>query len=739
VRRDERGVYTYAAGQRLRLGGKPSRQQMLEEEKKPLAAVNIEPRELPVADAIVRQNLNIKPGDQVTYWDLVNAADRVQRRLVQEGFLETVVEPRLEGDTATFFIHPGARYRWRVEGMTSPPDLTSVIQKALFEEEALDKGRERLLADLRARGHYRAAVETKAVAEQDWRTLLFTVTPGPALTLAGVHFPGASAISEASLLQSAGGPGVIVTSPKEAEDRLKLAYRAQHYLTAEISPPKLTEENGRLTIEVPVKEGPKAVVSGVRFEGTTLDTGELTGIANITLGSPYDEFEVSDAVLRVRDRYLKAGYAAVRVSPALVPVGSNLEVVFKVVEGERVVVGPIEIKGLLRTHESVVRAQVWLRAGEPLDPRQLAETEQRLRNLGIFSRVVVSAAAESPATIRIEVEEEARYALSYDLRYNTNESGSALVDAEIDNVFGRGINLGGRYRRGRFLNETRGSVHFPSFFMRGDLTGSLFRLSESLLTVQELLPGQPAIPKAESRHIEQGFRLEQVLHYLHPWELLYGYRFKRVRTEASFFPEPITVNVGGVDVSIVNDSRDSRFNPRGGKFLSLNFEFAPTVLGSDLNFFKTFGQVTLTNKLGRILTWAHGYRVGLGRGLAGQDITLSTERFKAGGANTVRGYGSDSLGPRDFLGEPLGGLGIVVLNQELRYSARRGLGAALFWDAGNVWAEVKDIGLDLKHAVGVGLRYDSPLGLLRLDLGIPLNRRPGDRSYQVFVGLGQAF
>jgi outer membrane protein assembly complex protein YaeT len=740
IRRDERGTYTYAAGQRLRLGGKPPRSQLLEEEKKPLGAVNVEPRELPVADAIVRQTLNIKPGDQVTYWDLMNAADRLQKKLVEEGFLETVVETRLEGDTATFFIHPGAHYRWRVEGMEQRPDLTPVIQKALFEEEALDKGRDKLLEVLRARGHYRATVETRAVNEQDWRTLLFLVTPGPALALGGVHFPGAKAISEATLLQEAGGPGVILTAPKEAEDRLKVAYRARQYLMAEISPPKVTEENGRLTIEVPVNEGPRAVISGVRFEGATLDTVELTRVANVTAGSPYDDLEVSDAVLRVRDLYLKQGYAAVRVSPALEPVGPNLEVVFKVVEGVRSVVGPVEIKGLRRTNESVVRGQVWLTPGEPLDPRKLAETEQRLRNLGIFSRVVVSASAESAATIRIEVEEEARYALSYDLRYNTDEKASALVDAEIDNVLGWGINLGGRYRRGRFLNETRGSIHFPSFFLKGDLTGSLFRLSQGLLTAQEIVPGVPPPLKAESTQIEQGLRLEQALHYFHPWEFLYGYRYKRVTTAASFFPEPITITVGGVDASIVNDSRDSRLNPRGGKFLSLNLEADPTFLGSSVNFFfKSFGQVTLTSNVGRYLTWAQGYRLGLARGLAGLDITFSTERFKAGGANSVRGYGSDALGPHDSTGLPLGGLAVLVLNQELRYSTRRGLGAAVFWDAGNVWPEVKDMGLDLRHALGVGLRYDSPLGLLRLDLGIPLNRRPGDHSYQVFLGLGQAF
>ncbi|HEX6737456.1 MAG TPA: BamA/TamA family outer membrane protein, partial [Vicinamibacteria bacterium] len=85
------------------------------------------------------------------------------------------------------------------------------------------------------------------------------------------------------------------------------------------------------------------------------------------------------------------------------------------------------------------------------------------------------------------------------------------------------------------------------------------------------------------------------------------------------------------------------------------------------------------------------------------------------------------------------GEALLVLNQELRYRHPLGVGVAVFWDAGNVFEHVEDFGPKLRHAVGAGLRYESPVGLLRFDLGVPLNRRRGDSSFQWFISLGQAF
>jgi len=133
----------------------------------------------------------------------------------------------------------------------------------------------------------------------------------------------------------------------------------------------------------------------------------------------------------------------------------------------------------------------------------------------------------------------------------------------------------------------------------------------------------------------------------------------------------------------------------------------------------------------------------VGKARAGR--LVSFERFRAGGANSVRGYATDSLGDLDELGQP-GGDAVLVLNEELRYEHPTGIGAAVFWDAGNVYPRLSDFDLSLRHALGVGLRYDSPIGLLRVDFAVPLNRRkalgPGGKEeerYQIWFGLGQAF
>jgi translocation and assembly module TamA len=196
-------------------------------------------------------------------------------------------------------------------------------------------------------------------------------------------------------------------------------------------------------------------------------------------------------------------------------------------------------------------------------------------------------------------------------------------------------------------------------------------------------------------------------------------------------------HVAGFDVSAILDTRDDPTDARHGHSVSLTVRDAPEWSGSDFTFATATLKASLVRPLRR-LTWAQALLAGVGRGFGGQAIR-STERYRAGGASTVRGFATESLGPRDTFDDPLGGEAVLILNQELRYRHHSGLGGVVFYDAGNVFAQAEDLSLKLRHSLGAGIRYQSPVGLLRVDIGFPLARRTGEKAFQLFYSLGQAF
>jgi len=170
----------------------------------------------------------------------------------------------------------------------------------------------------------------------------------------------------------------------------------------------------------------------------------------------------------------------------------------------------------------------------------------------------------------------------------------------------------------------------------------------------------------------------------------------------------------------------------------LNFEYSTNALGSDLRFAKYFVQQNYYRTLGRRVVFATSGRLGLAAGY-GQDLVLS-EKFFAGGGNSVRGFDDDTLGPADTLGGPAGGNALLVFNEELRFPIAwrfRGVG---FFDAGSAFETVGDIRLrGLRSGVGAGLRVQTPFVLLRADVGTPIRPKPGEPRVQWYFSIGQAF
>jgi outer membrane protein assembly factor BamA len=309
------------------------------------------------------------------------------------------------------------------------------------------------------------------------------------------------------------------------------------------------------------------------------------------------------------------------------------------------------------------------------------------------------------------------------------------ADATYSNVFGRAASTGLALRYTKDFEAGRVFFSKPSF-LGLPLTSTLFvqRSREEIGASTD----RPSVLDITRFTGEQRFR---------PWRRLqmsYAYNFERNHTFLRHpNPEnPLDIgvppfNIARLTTTALLDTRNDLYDATAGLFTSSTFEYAVAALGSDLRFAKYFFQQNYYRTLGGKVVFATSGRFGVGAGY-GQELVLS-EKFFAGGGNSVRGYRQDGLGPVDFLG-PVGGNALLIFNEELRFPIFwrfRGVG---FFDAGNVFERPGDLSFGgLRAGTGMGLRVVTPFALLRADVATPVHPQPGEGRIKWFFSIGQSF
>jgi outer membrane protein insertion porin family len=201
-----------------------------------------------------------------------------------------------------------------------------------------------------------------------------------------------------------------------------------------------------------------------------------------------------------------------------------------------------------------------------------------------------------------------------------------------------------------------------------------------------------------------------------------------------------TLAISALKPGIVYDTRDNPFDPKKGILSGISLKAASPLLLSETNFLKLLFQGNSYHQMDKRFVLALSLRGGLAWGYNGTGELPIVERFFLGGRTTVRGYEQDTLGPKGSDGNPTGGNAFLCGNIELRSYLGKGIGIVTFLDGGNVWQKVQDIEFgSMKYTTGLGLRYNTPVGPLRVDYGHKLQREKGESAGELHFAIGHAF
>ncbi len=493
-------------------------------------------------------------------------------------------------------------------------------------------------------------------------------------------------------------------------------------------------------VEVSLTPGPQFHLRKVELQGLVPD--DLGAKLALASGAPAVASDVLAAGNRLQQALQDHGYALARVDPpiaVLVPEAQGLDVSYKVDAGPRLDLGPIAVTGMKRVNESFIRRRLLLHPGELYDPVKIEAARQDLASEGVFSSVRITAADRPDAAgtlpMTVTVAERPRHAVSFTAAYSTDLGGSLGATWTDRNVFGNAEQLalsaavtgvGGSAARQPGYNA--GATYTIPDWLRRDQS-----LTFNLLAVKEYLEAYERTAILGGVIVNR--RLTQIDPDLNVSAGLTG-------EEAQFVQEDVTrtYTLAQLPLIVRFDNTHDPFDPTHG----VRATVALTPSQSFANPSATFliGQVSGSTYIN---LGAPGRSVLALRGLLGSIEGATTldippdQRFYAGGGGTIRGFRYQSVGPRFPDQQPKGGTSIDAGSVEFRQRFASSYGAVAFVDAGQVGSSSLPFNGKLAVGAGVGARYYTSVGPIRVDVAVPLTHITKSDAVDLYIGIGQAF
>ena len=563
---------------------------------------------------------------------------------------------------------------------------------------------------------------------------------------------------------------------KTDTERLTAFYYDHGYIDVRIDEPSIQRDKEGLSVALKIEEGEVYSFGPVELAGDLPpDTEYLTKALEARPGDKFRPSKLREDINKISDFYGDEGYAFVNVAPEtyIDQRAKQVNVTYRINRGPEVQIDRIEISGNTKTRDKVIRRELELEEQGRFSGSRLRRSQERLRRLGFFEDVNITtrkAEREDRLDLIVDVKEASTGSFSAGAGISSGENFLFNLRLSEINLFGRGQRLTlnadfGQIRRNLSLSftepyflDTQLSAGIDAFnwelifdeFTRGGTGGSIRTLYPFAALGWYQLWG---IPLLDTR-LGLEYRLEQA-------------EISDVsRTAATVIQAEAGKSLtSSIIPRIFRDTRNHPFDPTGGSLQDLSIEIAG--LGGDSHFIKAESRARWylpfwKSPLLGTFVFSTGWTLGYGLGYSGQKELPLFERYFPGGINSVRGFKARSLGPHVpvfeqqkaddddcplgagkcaqlLRNDAVGGSQELIFNNEIIFPIVESLGlkGVVFFDAGEAYRATDGIDFgDMRIAVGAGVRWLSPIGPLRIEVGFPLNPRVGDEKQAVLFSFG---
>ena len=685
--------------------------------------------------------------------------------------------------------------------------LLPVYHDGVVDGPSLDRSNRILEDHFEQEGYFSAAVTAKQEfhAESQTLDLTFQVNRGRQGEFDGYGFEGNKAILAAQLMAAVSRParGILTRTPlynrtlvDNKVSALTSLYQSRGFLDVKVSPlinDHYRDQSGHWFVAFQIEEGLQTTVRQLELQGISAEMQKaLWPSLQTKPNQPYSPGRAASDRDVISDYLANLGYVQAEVNWSASPLSEQhqVDVDFRVELGRQERIRRIVVLGNQHTRAGVIRRELAIRTGQPLSQDNVAESQSHLYELGMFSQVQIAPqdlpSSETEKTVLVAVDETRRWTLGYGgglevQRLGSNNPQGTFKASPRLSLDLRRIDVGGRdqtytlWGRLSYLETGAGTAYvIPNLLNRRDLSlriNGIADVSRDVLTFTDK---------------QEGAALTLEKRYSPSTAISARYSFSYVQAldlsgrispaEVQLLSKP--ARVAGFGGSFISDRRDDPLDATRGSYTLADAGIMYKDFGSQAptqawpyfaNFVRLMAQYASYHQLNSHLVFADNTRVGLDSPFGNNANIPLPEKLFMGGSNSDRGFSINQAGPRDpITGYPIGGNALFFNSVELRLRmAQQGLGLVLFNDTGNVFtsfrrmrllkfsqtrplADVDTLDYD-SDAIGIGLRYKTPVGPLSFDVGYNLNPPRYNVTtngvlgvqqlarFQYFLSVGQSF